>query len=126
MQLFDEGVCYEDEDHAFLEAVRASLAEQREKSGPYPISESVHTILNSLQENLQTSADGYQTVSVIIRRKAIMQRTVRAIERKMINVKFAGEEAVNAGGPRREIFHLLMASVAASAVLHGSWFFCSQ
>ena len=111
MQLFDEGVWDEDEDPAFIEAVQASLAEWQERSGPHPTSESVHTIL-----------------SVIISHKAIMQSTLRTIERKTfsfmkpVNVRFAGEEAVDAGGPRREFFRLLMASLGASAVFHGSWF----
>ena len=128
MQLFDEGVWDEDEDPAFIEAVQASLAEWQERSGPHPTSESVHSLLRSFQENLLTSADGNETVSVIISRKAIMQSTLRAIERKTfsfmkpVNVTFAGEEAVDAGGPRREYFRLLMASLAASAVFHGSWF----
>ena len=66
-------------------------------------------------------------MSVIISRKAIMQSTLRVIERKTFSFRkpvnaFAGEEAVDAGGPRREFFRFLMASLGASAVFHGSWF----
>lgn len=57
-----------------------------------------------------------------------MHSPLRAIERKTFSffkpviVPFAGEEAVDAGGPKREFFRLLMSCIRESAAFSGSWF----
>ena len=51
-----------------------------------------------------------------------------AIERKrfsflkLVFVTFAGEDAVDEGGPKREFFCLLMRAISESSIFHGSWF----
>lgn len=54
--------------------------------------------------------------------------TQRAIGRKRFTffkgvvVAFAGEEAVDDGGPTRKFFRLLMREISKSSIFHGSWF----
>ena len=54
--------------------------------------------------------------------------SIRAIQRstfsfvKPVHVSFSGEEAVDAGGPRREYFRLLMSSLKNLGIFQGSWF----
>lgn len=79
-------------------------------------------------ENLQQTSDRSESINITINRKAVVKSTLRAIERKTfsffepVSITFAGEEAVDVGGPRREFFRLLMASLSGSPVFHGSWF----
>lgn len=119
----DEDWFNEDEDPAFLAAVEASLADQQTGG------QSVNTILKLFQDdNLQQTSDESESINILINRKAVLKSTLRAIERKTFSflrpvcITFAGEEAVDVGGPRREFFRLLMASLSGSAVFHGSWF----
>lgn len=73
--------------------------------------------------------DGDNTLNILVSRKAILQSTLRAIERKSfcfempVSVKFAGEDGVDAGGPKREFFRLLMQNIKGIGIFDGSgWF----
>lgn len=62
-----------------------------------------------ISDNLQTAGED-DFVNLLISRKNILSNTLQAIERKTfsflkpVHVSFSGEEAVDAGGPRREFF----------------------
>lgn len=77
---------------------------------------------------MQQHPETDEPVSIIISRKSVLPSTLRAIERKRFSffkpviVTFAGEEAVDAGGPKREFFRLLMTCIRESAIFSGSWF----
>ena len=64
---------------------------------------------------------------VVISRKHVFPSTVRAIRRsaftflKPLMITFSGEEAVDTGGPRRELLRLLMMEVGKSSIFNGSW-----
>ena len=84
-------------------------------------------ILTSFQtDNLQQPPKPDKPVSIIISRK--LPTTLRAIERKTssflqsVTVTFVGEEALDAGEPKREFFRLLMSSIRESSVFSGPWF----
>lgn len=75
--------------------------------------------------NLQNNTDNH--CSIIVSRKAILQSTLRAIQRKTFSfcrplvVTFAGEEGVDEGGPKREFLRLLMVALRQSSVFQGPW-----
>ena len=126
----------DNQDPDFLAAIEASLVDQQTTaSGDASLADEqtnehqcVNAILKSFQaENLQNS-DLDTSINIIISRKSVLATTLRAIERKKFSffepliVTFAGEAAVDLGGPKREFFRLLMASLRESAVFYGSWF----
>lgn len=66
--------------------------------------------------------------NVLTSRKNVLSSTLWAIKRniflflKPAHVSFSGEELVVAGGPKRNIFHLLMLSLKHKGILQGTWF----
>ena len=69
--------------------------------------------------------DPLNAFRITVRRAHILDDTIAVIrsefdERKHIRVRFVGEAAVDAGGPRREFFMLLMGAIAnCSSLLDG-------
>lgn len=67
---------------------------------------------------MSLSADIDEANRVIVRRKHIWKDTIRAFSKrsfdcqKSLSVTFVGEEAVDAGGPKREFFHLALEEMA--------------
>lgn len=127
----------EDQDADFLAAIEASLLDQQTATSSNASdtdqqareNQSLNAILASFQaDTFQQHPEADETVSIIISRKSVLQSTLRAIERKTFSffkpviVTFAGEEAVDAGGPKREFFRLLMSCIRESAASSGSWF----
>lgn len=65
-------------------------------------------------------------LKIAVRRSFVWQDTLRKLKRTTqeelaapIRVDFVGESAVDAGGPRREYFSLLVGSVVKAGLLHG-------
>lgn len=65
--------------------------------------------------------DVYSMVNV--RRSAIWEDSSRHMERKrfgaILSVRFAGEEGIDAGGPCREYFRLVMKALSESPIFEG-------
>ena len=65
---------------------------------------------------------------IIINRNDVYKSTVRSVHRKKFSfskplaVTFAGEEAVDTGGPKREYLRLLMREVASLNIFNRGWF----
>ena len=127
----------EDQDPDFLAAIEASLLDKQtatssDASDPElqpREDQSLNVILTSFQaDNLQQPPEPDKPVSIIISRKSVLPTTLRAIEGKTfsffqpVTVTFAGEEAVDAGTPKREFFRLFMSSIRGSSVFSGPWF----
>ena len=127
----------EDQDPDFLAAIEASLLDKQtatscDASDPElqpREDQSLNLILTSFQaDNLQQPPEPDKPVSIIISRKSVLPTTLRAIEGKTfsffqpVTVTFAGEEAVDAGTPKREFFRLFMSSIRGSSVFSGPWF----
>ena len=76
-----------------------------------------------VDDNLDKTSDRY--VNIIRNRKNILSSTIRAIERGKlsflppVHIKFSGQDGVDAGGPRREFFRLLMRSLTNLGVFQG-------
>lgn len=132
VSLIDDDFFTDDnEDPTFLAAIEASLMDaDRDGDVIEPQAKCsnnslpVDVILKSFQqENVIDSP-----VSILISRKSVFSTTLRATERKHFSffhtplVTFAGEEAVDDGGPKREFFRLLMVCIQGSTVFHGQWF----
>ena len=69
---------------------------------------------------------GEKNLRFMVRRNCVWQDTIRKLKRTnqeelayQIRVDFAGESAVDAGGPRREYFSLLVGSAAKANLLCG-------
>ena len=77
------------------------------------------------QERVITSVDDEDVQRVHIRRSHLLTDALRQFSKfkfdvtKMLQVRFIGEEAVDAGGPRREFFHLLMQEIFKSSLFEG-------
>ena len=130
VEIIDDEFSDECEDSEILAAIEASLVESAvQKPGTaQDENDSVKLILHSFQKNNLDHTELDENVNIIISRKAIFATTRRAIGRKRFSfVKplfgtFAGEEAVDDGGPKREFFRLLMRAIRESTIFHGSWF----
>ena len=92
-------------------------------------SQSVQEILTAFQStNISNSESSDLNANITVSRKSVFASTQRAIERKRFTffkpvvVAFAGEEAVDDGGPTREFFRLLMREISEFSIFHGSWF----
>ena len=92
-------------------------------------SQNVQELLTVFQStNISSSESTSLNGNITISRKSVFSSTQRAIERKRFTffkpviVAFAGEEAVDDGGPTREFFRLLMREISESSIFHGSWF----
>lgn len=126
---------FSDDDPELIEAIEESLASVADQqvnaiSAIEDENNSVQSILslfhtkNILLDCIQPDTNANITIS----RKAIFATARRAIERKRFSffkpvyVTFAGEEAVDEGGPKREFFRLLMSEISGSSIFHGSWF----
>lgn len=99
------------------------------KTGNKEESQNVQELLTVFQStNISNSESNSLNANITISRKSIFSSTLRAIERKRFTflkpvvVAFAGEEAVDDGGPTRKFFRLLMREISESAIFHGSWF----
>lgn len=126
---------FSDDDPELLEAIEASLSElakQQQTQGEGSVLEneedSLKSLLGSFQNNNLDLTEWEKNGSITISRKAIFSSAQRAIARKKFSflkpvyVTFAGEEAVDEGGPKREFFCLLMRAICESSIFHGSWF----
>lgn len=120
----------DEEDAEMAAAIQASLEEQsKETVGKSSAAETVplEVIKAFVDKNIDTNTDDYVN-SIIINRKNVLSSTLRAIERKQFSfnkevfVTFSGEDGVDAGGPKREYFRLLMLSLKNLGVFQGNWF----
>ena len=82
-----------------------------------PSSEEVDVVMRKfINDNLQHQSEE-EHCNILINRKNVLSSTLAAIQRitfsfvKLVHVSFSGEEDVDAGGPRREYFRLLMSSL---------------
>ena len=112
------------DDKADLDAaIAASLDDQDNSSVNTPSVQD--TIQKFIAENAKTDSD---PACILIRRKDIMQTTIKAIERKKFSffkplvVSFSGEDGVDSGGPKREYLRLLMQELRSLGVFDGKWF----
>ena len=92
-------------------------------------SQNVQELLTFFQStNISSSESTSLNANIIISRKSVFLSTQRAIGRKRFTffrpvvVAFAGEEAVDDGGPTREFFRLLMHEISELSIFQGSWF----
>lgn len=76
----------------------------------------------------KTLENNEEVVKICILRNAVLSSTIRATQRKSFSffkplyVNFSGEDAIDAGGPTREFFRLLMGSVKGMGIFDGNWF----
>ena len=128
--IIDDEFSVNEEDPEFIQAIEESLAEavQQKNVTLEDESDSVQSILSSFQiENIDYT-ESEMNANITISRKAIFATARMAIERKRFSflkpvcVTFAGEDAVDEGGPKREFFRLLMRAISESSIFHGSWF----
>ena len=81
-----------------------------------------------LEEFITKYLNDSDPANIVISRKALLQSTLRAVERKSfsffkpLTVTFSGEDAIDAGLPKREFFRLLMESVKATGIFSAGWF----
>ena len=81
-------------------------------------SSDVKSVLKNHFSSLSLSTDIDMANRIVVRRKHIWKDTLRAFSRssfdsqKAVNIIFVGEEAVDAGGPKREFFHLALEALA--------------
>ena len=109
--------------------LQAAIEESLAKTGNKEESQNVQELLTVFQStNISNSESNSLNANITISRKSIFSSTLRAIGRKrftflkpVVNA-FAGEEAVDDGGPTREFFRLLMREISESAIFHGTWF----
>ena len=128
--IIDDELSEDNEDPELTEAIEASLAEVSEqKNGTLEDeSYSVQSILGTFQTKNLDYTESEANANITISRKAIFATARKAIDRrrfsflKPVFVTFAGEEAVDEGGPKREFFRLLMREICDSSIFHGSWF----
>ena len=126
--LYDDGDD-DDDDSDPLAAITASLEDQsRSTVQPRPsIEKQVDEVLRKfINDNLQPAVEEYR--NVLVNRKNVLSSTIRAIERnafsfvRPVYVYFSGEEAMDAGGPGREFFRLLMSSLKSLGIFQRNWF----
>ncbi|CAB4009412.1 G2 M phase-specific E3 ubiquitin- ligase-like [Paramuricea clavata] len=130
VEIIDDELSEDNEDPELIEAIEASLAEVSEqKNGTLEDeSYSVQSILGTFQTKNLDYTESEANANITISRKAIFATARKAIDRrrfsflKPVFVTFAGEEAVDEGGPKREFFRLLMREICDSSIFHGSWF----
>jgi Ubiquitin-protein ligase len=85
-------------------------------------------IQNYIHGNLQRSEEWNTLPSIVVNRNDILGSAIRAVSRKTFSFKkpltvtFAGEEAVDTGGPKREFLRLLMKEVSNMNIFSNSWF----
>ena len=89
-------------------------------------SSDVKSVLVNHFSQLHLCTDADDANRVVVRRKHIWRDTLRAFSRstfdcrKSVHVIFVGEEAADAGGPRREFFHLALEAMANDGqMFHG-------
>ena len=114
-----------DDDPQLQVAIEESLTKTETKDD----SQSIIELLTVFQStNISSSDSTSLNANITISRKSVFTSTKRAIERKRFTffkpvvVAFAGEEAVDDGGPTREFFRLLMREISESSIFQGSWF----
>ena len=129
ISLIDDELSDENEDPQLLKAIEASLTDLEEQTNNTSINEAaMKSLLTSFQANNIDLSESETNANINISRKAVFSSTQQAIERKKLSfckpvfVTFAGEEAVDDGGPKREFFMLLMRNISESLIFHGSWF----
>ena len=128
--IIDDDFSEDDDDPELIQAIEESLAEAtQQKNGTLEDeSDSVKLILRSFQTENVDYAESEMNANITISRKAVFVTARMAIERKRFSflkpvfVTFAGEDAVDEGGPKREFFRLLMRAISESSIFHGSWF----
>lgn len=115
-----------DEDADLLAAIYASIADQKKSS--MPSGEEVDDVIRKfIDDNLQAASEE-EYCNILINTKNSLLSTPTAIQRrtfsfvKPVHVSFSGEEAVDAGGPRREYFRLLMSLLKNLGIFQESWF----
>ena len=127
------------EDDDMAAAIKASLEDQNR-----PIQESLEdqaptsskecskadakeVIKAFVDKNIHPNTDNHVN-TIIINRKNVLSSTLTAIGRKNFSfhkevlVIFSEEEGVDAGGPKRKYFRLLMLSLKNVGVFQGNWF----
>lgn len=118
---------WDNDDPELIAEIEASLVDQRMKNVEPPEKEGDDVLRKFISDNLQTAGED-DFVNLLISRKNILSNTLRAIERKTfsffkpVHVSFSGEEAVDAGGPRREFFRLLMLYLPNLGIFQGKRF----
>ena len=124
-------ICVEDEgeDSHVLDgleiAIKNSLVHEKENLCDVTDILKKFTV-DTLQKSLSWEEESQ--IDVVINRSSVYKSTLRAIQRdtfsfeKPVGVTFAGEEAVDYGGPRREYFRLLMKDVGSSTLFKSQWF----
>ena len=128
--IIDDEFSRDDEDPEFIQAIEESLAEatQRKNASLEDEGDPVQSILRSFQRENIDYTESEMNANITISRKAIFATARMVIERKRFSflkpvfVTFAGEDAVDEGGPKREFFRLLMRAISESSIFHGSWF----
>ena len=124
------GALYEsspDEDADLFAAIYASIADQKRSSMPSGEKDVDVVIRKFIDDNLQPVSEEVYC-NILINRKNLLSSTLAAIQRstfsfvKPVHVSFSGEEAADAGGPRREYFRLLMSSLKNLGIFQGSCF----
>ena len=82
-------------------------------------------VLQQHQARVLTSIDEEDVQLIHIRRPYLLSDALRQFTKssfdvqKMLKVRFIGEEAVDAGGPRREFFHLVLKEAFRSSLFQG-------
>ena len=126
--IIDDEFSRDDEDPGFIQAIEESLAEavQWKNVSLEDEGDPVQSILRSFQRENIDYTESEMNANITISRKAIFATAWMAIERKRFSflkpVTFAGEDAIDEGGPKREFFRLLMHAISESSIFHGSWF----
>ena len=81
-------------------------------------SSDIKSVLEDHFSSLSLSTDIDAANCIVVRRKHIWNDTLRAFSRssfdcqKAVNIIFVGEEGADAGGPKREFFHLALEALA--------------
>ena len=122
----------DDDDAALIAGIEASL---QEKANCFQENAS-DVLLLYVSENLNVIRSGEgdlcyppdNTINIVINRSTVYTSTLKAIQRssfsfhKPVSITFAGEEAVDIGGPKREYFRLLMLEIRNSELFCYGWF----
>ncbi|KAK3735184.1 hypothetical protein QZH41_000470 [Actinostola sp. cb2023] len=119
-----------DMDPDYLAAIEASLLDQTNDDHVTEEKASEEKAIEVLQRFISKTLDDKddEMVKIVISRKILLMSTLRAIERKSFSfykpflVTFSGEDGIDAGGPKREFFRLLMQSLRGMGIFDGNWF----